>query len=90
MGLEINQEKTKYMTTSQNAKQSGTITTDHCAFEVVQTFTHLGTSAKCNNDINQEIKKLTLIDNKMSCGLLSQFKSHIYIHGKVKSYYVRY
>jgi hypothetical protein len=65
------------MTTCQNAKQSETIIIDKCTFEVVQTFTHLGSSANCNNDINQEIKKLTSIANNRIYGLNSQLKSHI-------------
>jgi hypothetical protein len=56
MGLKTNQEK-KYMITSQNTKQSENITTGNCIFEVVRTFTHLGSSANCNDDISQEIKK---------------------------------
>jgi hypothetical protein len=57
MGLRTNQEKTKYIITRQNAKQSENITTGNYIFEVVQTFTYPGSSARYNNNISQEIKE---------------------------------
>jgi hypothetical protein len=40
--------------------------TDNYTFEVVQTFTYLGSSVSCNNDISQEIKKIILIATRGS------------------------
>jgi hypothetical protein len=64
MGLRINQEETKYMITSQNTNQSENTTIGNYKFEVVQIFTHLGSSVSCNNDISQEIEKIILRANK--------------------------
>jgi hypothetical protein len=77
MGLRINQEKTKYIITSQNAEQSENISIGNYTFEVVQTFTYLESSVSCNNDISQESKKIILINNKCFYGLKNQLKSHV-------------
>jgi hypothetical protein len=65
------------MIASQNAEQSGNITVGNYTFGVVQTFTYIGSSVSCNNDINQETKKGILINNKCFSGLKNQLKSHV-------------
>jgi hypothetical protein len=87
MRLRKNQEKTKYMITSQNAKRSENITISNYTFEVVQRFTYLGSSANCSNDNSWEIKKQILITNKCY-GLRNHLKSQN--HRKVKPYYIRH
>jgi hypothetical protein len=69
MGLRINQEKTKYMITSQNAMQSENVTIGNYTFEAEQAFVYLGSPVNCNNDISKEIKKCILIADKCCYGL---------------------
>jgi hypothetical protein len=57
MGLRTNQEKRKHLITSQNAKQCENKTIGNYISGVVQTFTYLGSSVSCNNDISQKIKQ---------------------------------
>jgi sorting nexin-29 len=77
MGLRIDREKTKYMITSQSAKQSENTIIGNYTFEVVQTLTCLGSSVICDNDNRQEIKKIILIANRCFYGLKNQLNSHV-------------
>jgi hypothetical protein len=87
MRLRKDQEKTKYMITSQNAKTSKNITIGNYTFGVVQRFTYLGSSANCSNDNSWEIKIRILITDKYY-GLKNHLKSQN--HRKVKPYYRRH
>jgi hypothetical protein len=77
MGIWINQEKTKYMTSGQCTTQNANITIDNYTFKTVQIFTYLGSSVKCNNDISQEVRKRILTANSCFYGLRNQLKSQI-------------
>jgi hypothetical protein len=70
----VRRRRKKYMITSQTAKESENITIGNYMLEVVQTFTYLGSSVNCNNNISQEITKLILIANKCFYGLKNQLK----------------
>jgi hypothetical protein len=57
MGLRINEEKTKYLTTGVNKNQPKYFQIEKFKFEMVQSFTYLGPLIDANNDISVEIKK---------------------------------
>jgi hypothetical protein len=59
MNLFINQEKTKYMPVTKNGHASYPryLEVGPYKFQVVQSFTYLGSDVKCNNDISAEIQK---------------------------------
>ena len=58
IGLEVNADKTKYMSMSQdqNAGQSHSIKTDTSSFESVEEFKYVGTTLTNQNSIQEEIK----------------------------------
>jgi hypothetical protein len=82
IGLEVNDEKTKYMVMSrnQNAGQNHDIKIDSKSFGRVEEFKHLGTTITNRNSIHEEIKsRLKLgnacfhsVQNLLSSRLLSQ------------------
>jgi hypothetical protein len=57
IGLEVNAEKTKYMTMSrdQNAGQNGYIQIGNTSFETVEHFKYFGTTLSYQNSIHEEI-----------------------------------
>jgi len=56
MNLSINQEKTTYMPVLRRARPY--------KFQVVHSFTYLGSYVNCNNDISAEIQKRILAANR--------------------------
>ena len=58
IGLEVNDDKTKYMVMSQdqNAGQSHSMNTDNSSFERVEEFKYLGTTLTNPNSIQEEVK----------------------------------
>jgi sorting nexin-29 len=85
MGLRINEEKTKYLTTGVNKNQPKYFKIEKFKFEMVQNFTYLGSLIDANNDIAGEIKKRILLANKGFYGLKRQFRSQfLSIKNKIK------
>ena len=65
MSLHINQEKIKYMpvTKKSHASYPHYLEVGPDKFQVVQSFTYLGSDVNCNNDISTEIQKHILAAN---------------------------
>ena len=64
VGLKINEEKTKYMTTRVNKHQPKHFQIEKFNFETVQSFTYLGSVLDVNIDNSVEIRKRLLLANK--------------------------
>jgi hypothetical protein len=64
MGLRINEEKTKYLTTGVNKNQTKYFQIEKFKFEMVQSFTYLGSLIDANSDISVKNKKRILLANK--------------------------
>ena len=85
VGLKINEEKTKYMTTRVNKHQPKHFQIENFNFETVQSFTYVGFLLDVNNDNSVEIRKRLLLANKCFYGLNKQFRSQLVsIKNKVK------
>jgi len=58
IGLEVNDDKTKYMVMSRehNVGRSHSMKTDNSSFERVEEFKYLGTTLTSQNSIQEEIK----------------------------------
>src|SRR5215469_13085010 len=65
IGLEVNAQKTKYMTVSrdQNAGQIHSMKTDNSSIERVEEFKYLGTTLTNQNSIQEEIKSRLKVGN---------------------------
>jgi hypothetical protein len=61
MNLFINKEKTKYMpvTKKNHASYPHCLEVGPYKFQVVHSFTYLGSDVKCNNGISAEIQKVS-------------------------------
>jgi hypothetical protein len=46
-------------------------------FQVVHSFTYLGSDVNCNNDVGAEIQKLILAANRCFYGLRKHLRSHL-------------
>jgi hypothetical protein len=57
MGLKINEEKTKYMTTRVNKHQPKHFQIENFNFGTIQSFTFMGSLLDVNNDNSVEIRK---------------------------------
>ena len=81
MGLVVNEDKTKYLLSSN--KQSahsriGThVTVDSYNFEVVKDFVYLGTSINTDNNVSLEIQRRISLANKCYFGLSRQLSSKV-------------
>ena len=85
MGLKMNEEKTKYLTTKGNENQPKHIQIEKFYFETVQCFTYLGSLINISSDTSIEIRKRIVLANKCFYGLKRQFRSHLLsIKNKVK------
>jgi hypothetical protein len=58
-------KKTKYLTTRVNKNQPKYFQIENFNFEIVQSFTYLGSLINANNDNSAEIKKRILVANKI-------------------------
>jgi hypothetical protein len=87
MGLKINEKKTKYITSRTNKHQPKQFQIEKFSFEIVQSFTYLGSLLDVNNDNFVEIRKRILLANKCFYGLKRQFRSQfLSTKNKVKLY----
>jgi len=79
MNLFINQEKTKYMpvTKKSHASYPHYLEVRPYKFQVVHSFTFLGSNVNCNNDIGAKIQKRILAANRCFYGLRRHLGSHL-------------
>jgi sorting nexin-29 len=79
MKLFINQEKTKYMSITKKSHPSYPhyLEVGPIKFQVVHSFTYLGSDVNCNNDIGAEVQKHILAANRCFNGLRKQLRSHL-------------
>jgi len=79
MNLFINQEKTKHMPVTKKSHASYThyLEAGRYKFQVVRSFTYLGSDVNCNNDISAEIQKRILAENKCFHGLRKHLRSDL-------------
>ena len=79
MNLFINQDKTKYMpvTKKSHAGYPHYLEVGPYKFQVVHSFTYLGSDVNCNNDISAEIHTRVLAANRCFHGLRKHLRSHL-------------
>jgi len=79
MNLLINQEKTKYMpvTKKGHASYPHYLEVGPYKFQVVHSFTYLGSDVNCNNDIGAEIQKRIIAVNMCFYGLRKHLRSSL-------------
>jgi len=79
MNLFINQEKTKYMpvTMKSHSNYPHHLEVGSYKFQVIHSFTYLGSDVNCNNDISEEIQKCILAANRCFDGLRRLLRSHL-------------
>jgi hypothetical protein len=79
VNLFINQEKTKYMSVTKNSHASYPhyLEVGPHKFQVVHSFTYLGSDVNCDNDISAEIQKRILAANRCFHGLRTHLRSHL-------------
>jgi hypothetical protein len=79
MNLFINQEKTKYMpvTKKSHASYPHYLEVGPYKFQVVHSFTYLGSDVNCNNDISAEIQTRVRAANWCFHGLRKHLRSHL-------------
>ncbi|KAL4104440.1 hypothetical protein QTP88_019741 [Uroleucon formosanum] len=77
MGLEVNQEKTKYMYISRNDKSGLNLKVDPYIFEKVEVFKYLGININSKNNVLEEIKEWVANANRCYYNLLKLFRSKL-------------
>jgi len=79
MNLLINQDKSKYMpvTKRSHAHYPHHLEVGPYKFEVIHSFTYLGSKVNCNNDISEEIQNRILTANRCLHGLRKHLRSHL-------------
>jgi hypothetical protein len=80
VGLEINQEKTKYTIMTRNKDKWQRVqqfTSGKVSYETVDTFTYLGSVLNEENDIGLEIRSRVMAGNKCHYALGSEVKINI-------------
>ena len=79
MNLFINQEKTKYMpiTKKSYANYPHHLEVGSYKFQVIHSFTYLGSDVNCNTDISETIQKRILAANRCLHGLRKHLRSHL-------------
>jgi hypothetical protein len=79
MNLLIDQEKTKYIpvTKKSHTNYSHYLEVGPYKFQVVHSFTYLGSDVNCNNDIDAEIQKGILAENRCFYGPRKHLRSHL-------------
>jgi hypothetical protein len=91
MNLFINQEETKYMpvTKKSHASYPHYLEVGPYKFQVVHSFTYLGSNVNCNNDISAEIQKHIPAANGCFYRLRKHMRSHLTSkHTKISMYKV--
>ena len=65
LGLEVNERKTKYMTTSSSDDRPPNymLEVDDMSFEVVEKFVYLGSMVNSDNNIGEEIRRRVTLGN---------------------------
>jgi hypothetical protein len=87
----INQEQTKYLPVTKNnhASYPHYLEFGPYKFQVVKSFTYLGSDVNCNNNISAEIHKCILAANRYFQGLRKYLRSHLTSkHTKILMYKV--
>jgi len=83
MGLEVNQQKTKYMCMTRTDTDNSDLEVDNLTFEKFNQFTHLGVNMNSTNIIHNEIKNRLSSANKCYFSLLKLLKSkHLFYESK--------
>ena len=82
-GLQINEEKTKYMVMSRNQHPQNKIKIENYSFEIQNKFIYLGTSLTSNNDISADIETRIASANRAYFALRPILKSQI-VHRNTK------
>jgi sorting nexin-29 len=79
MNLFVNQEKTKYVPVTKKSLASYPhyLEVGPYKFQVVRSFTYLGSDVNCNNDMSAEIQKRILATNRCFHGLRKHLRSHL-------------
>jgi hypothetical protein len=79
MNLLINQDKTKYMpvTKRSHIHYPHHLEVGSYKFEVIHSFTYLGSNVNCKNDISEEIQQRILAANRCFHGLRKHLRSHL-------------
>jgi hypothetical protein len=79
INLLINQDKTKYMpvTNKSHANYPHHLEVGTYKFQVINSFTYLGSDVKCNNDNSEEIQTRILAANRCFHGLRKHLMSHL-------------
>jgi hypothetical protein len=76
MGLEINQDKTKYMVCGARRKYGEQVLkVKHMTFERVNSFVNLGTQITVDNNISAEINNRITLANRSYFGLMNLLKA---------------
>lgn len=83
MGLTINEDKTKYMISTNKTINRDPLKINNYTFENVKQFKYLGTIISTDNDLRIEIKSRLAMANRCLFGLKKQLKSK-YISTKTK------
>jgi sorting nexin-29 len=79
MNLFTNQEKTKHIpvTKKSHANYLHHLEVGSYKFQVIHSFTYLGSDINCNNDISAETQKCILAANRCFHGLRKHLRSHL-------------
>jgi hypothetical protein len=79
MHLFINQDETKYMpvTKKSHANYPHHLEVGSYKFQVIHSFTYLGSDVSCNNDMSAEIQKCILAANRCFHDLRKHLRSHL-------------
>jgi len=75
MGLEVNQQKTKYMCISRTEMDDLNLKVDNFTFEKLNRFKYLGVNINSTNIMHEEIKNRLTTAKKCYYSLLNLFKS---------------
>ena len=77
IGLQINQEKTKYMEVNIKHGKTPFFEVNECKFENVDQFKYLGTLITKDNNLHKELTHRIIMANRSYAGLKRQLKSHL-------------
>ncbi|KAF6215508.1 hypothetical protein GE061_010263 [Apolygus lucorum] len=74
-GLEVNQSKTKYMTTDATQRGPARIQVNGYTFDTVNEFVYLGSLVTSDNEVVAEVQRRIQAANRCYFGLVPQLKS---------------